>query len=498
VSAMGQMRALNALGYLSQVGAIASASGGSWLAVPWTFLPDTLGDTDLLGTYISDPATLGTSSGGAPGSNINDLPTTSALSPMTHLNFSAAGLSNSATGLFLDPWIAGARTWQVLIAERLLEPVGLWASGHEHLPIHFFIQDDSAGQAATALNGAGIPASFDVVRVANANAVTRPYYICTTSMKVTDNGGAPALAPVQATPWFTGVLGSNVGTDAQGASVGGGGVQSYAFNGRLREVSGTTASVEIKYALSLGDITGMSSAFFAETWELGAIVPKYECFPIASQEAAVGVNAFADGGNLENTSVNALLAYSDIDKILAFVNGGVAISISDDTLPVLIIDENIPPLFGFQPYQKGLGYQPYDVTADPVPAGTKKSGTVNKKWEMYRYNQAFSSSDFTALLAGMGSATTDGTFLQAGLKVQENAWFGIGGGRSVDIQWIQLTPSTAWRDLLTDDVGKAVDHKSGFPNISLTDTELHKDDINLMANYTGWVVSQLDISGWFS
>ncbi len=202
--------------------------------------------------------------------------------------------------------------------------------------------------------------------------------------------------------------------------------------------------------------------------------------------------------NLENTSVNALLAYSDIDKILAFVNGGVAISISDDTLPVLIIDENIPPLFGFQPYQKGLGYQPYDVTADPVPAGAEKSGTVNKKWEMYRYNQVFSSSDLTALLVGMDSATTDGAFLQAGLKVQENAWFGIGGSRSVDIQWIQLTQSTAWRDLLTDDVGKAVDHKSGFPNISLTDTELHKDDINLMANYTGWVVSQLDISGWFS
>src|SRR5262249_56908067 len=72
---------------------------------------------------------------------------------------------------------------------------------------------------------------------------------------------------------------------------------------------------------------------------------------------------FADGGNLDNTGIGGILAYTDIDKVIAFVNTEVPMTlgqfgVSDgkggfipDTN--IVVDESIPPLFGYQPYESG-------------------------------------------------------------------------------------------------------------------------------------------------
>jgi hypothetical protein len=36
---------------------------------------------------------------------------------------------------------------------------------------------------------------------------------------------------------------------------------------------------------------------------------------------------FADGGSLENTGINGVLAYADIDSVIAFVNSGMPIQL---------------------------------------------------------------------------------------------------------------------------------------------------------------------------
>src|SRR5260370_42415180 len=50
-----EMLQLNGASLLSQVKALSTVSGGSWLGVPFTFLPASIGDSNYLGTYV-DPS----------------------------------------------------------------------------------------------------------------------------------------------------------------------------------------------------------------------------------------------------------------------------------------------------------------------------------------------------------------------------------------------------------------------------------------------------------
>ena len=56
--------------------------------------------------------------------------------------------------------------------------------------------------------------------------------------------------------------------------------------------------------------------------DLQKLIPRYQYWPVldARPTAQPAPTEFADGGNLENTGVAALLAYSDIDQIIAFIN----------------------------------------------------------------------------------------------------------------------------------------------------------------------------------
>src|SRR5882724_5305964 len=56
---MGQLQALKHLGLLDKVRALSTVSGGSWLGVPFEFLPaDGVSDDAYLGPYTPDPGTL--------------------------------------------------------------------------------------------------------------------------------------------------------------------------------------------------------------------------------------------------------------------------------------------------------------------------------------------------------------------------------------------------------------------------------------------------------
>ena len=87
----------------------------------------------------------------------------------------------------------------------------------------------------------------------------------------TPKTGIELLAPVQATPFFTGIVGSPTGVDANGQTPGGGGVTSFAFNSIYVSSSGSGANETVTVAQlrqwSLTDIVGTSSAFYAEVLE---------------------------------------------------------------------------------------------------------------------------------------------------------------------------------------------------------------------------------------
>ena len=331
-------------------------------------------------------------------------------------------------------------------------------------------------------------------------------------MFVRDQDGNEVLAPVQATPFFTGIVGDLNVTDANGRRVGGGGVTSFAFNSGLKRVREDSVVVEQEHGWSLMDSTGTSSAFFAEKIEdilsdhdamqghaksfgskilgllsssmsaremrlaqglLGEItsvasnllksvlgdlldiIPEYKYWPVrdATPDTSLKATQFGDGGLLENTGVASLLAYEDIDSIISFVNALTRFELVPDGKGIIDAAGNEIPntnirLDGQNAYL--FGYQDYDPTTGwrLFPAD---STAINSKCRI------FDPSEFAPFLIGLWRASGSGSYqnppiFKQRLTVLPNPWFGIAGNRQVTMVWNYTERAQCWYDALQPDV----------------------------------------------
>jgi hypothetical protein len=245
--------------------------------------------------------------------------------------------------------------------------------------------------------------------------------------------------------------------------------------------------------------------------DLQEVIPCYSYWPVLDPQPGTlsRPNRFADGGNLENTGIAALLAYSDIDGIIAFINSSVplqpgAYGVADGHggfIPgtAIIIDDSIPPLFGYQPYGEGKsgneGYVPYDTGApgrDPIFAN----------------NQVFDQAAFPALLHGLWEASGRETYASPAvfsqrLSARPNLWFGITSAREVRVVWNYLGYVGNWAALFDHNkpvqaIIAAERAKNGFPNYSTLETNLSATQINLLANLAAWSVNAAEETRAFS
>jgi hypothetical protein len=191
---------------------------------------------------------------------------------------------------------------------------------------------------------------------------------------------------------------------------------------------------------------------------------------------------FADGGSLDNSGVASVLAYSDIQHLLVFTN--TSTPMTQDANGVIVVDESLPPLFGYQPYVQGRGYVLYQGAPSP-----------NKP--MFQNNQVFPSASFQELLDNLWSSSGKGTYqnpprYSQRLTTVSNAWFNVAAGRPVTVLWTYLERSQSWYDQLPPEVqnilGPFDNMLGGFPHYSTFDTELTATEVNLLANYTAWVI----------
>jgi hypothetical protein len=562
---MGQFRALkqltvNGAPVLGQVRALSTVSGGSWLGVPFIFLPPTAAsDNAYLGPYVADQSTLTPA-------ELAVLPAGNAGTPSTSPLFSIELLALEAFLLYEVLGVAPNMLWQTLIALHILAAHRLSSPTAKLTPDDTFTLNATT-QAASVTNPAANPPLNPAIVgeiidqfASGAARVTRPYLICNTSMFLDQNGVLP-LAPVQSGGLITGILGTPSGTDASGLPVGGGAITSFAFNSVFASDAAETATVAQARQWSLTDAVGASSAATAYAlqnqlaiWEknppefaaevvkfadellqwirshlpveqqnraraalqryatatgtvdlfalkfsfpnLQDLDPKYYYWsPAHAQTVQQPVpTGFADGGSLENTGINGMLAYSDIDSIIWFVNTEVPIrvgqfGVSDGQggfIPntQFIIDESIPPLFGYKPYEAGglgeyKGYVPY-------------TDTTNDDYSAYSSNQ------FPALLQGLAAAagacfTTNNAIFAQSLTVMPNAWFGITGGKTVRVVWCYLNFAQRWADLFASNpdvmaLVNAARTSSNFPHYNTLDTSLTATEVNLLSNLTCWAV----------
>jgi hypothetical protein len=127
--------------------------------------------------------------------------------------------------------------------------------------------------------------------------------------------------------------------------------------------------------------------------DLQKIIPHYQYWPVLDPEptAQPAPSEFADGGNLENTGIAALLAYSDIGSVIAFINSMTVMQaapygVADGHggfIPgtTVIVDDCLPPLFGYQPYEAGgaSGNQGYVLYGQGSPPTTRRSGRLSSR-----------------------------------------------------------------------------------------------------------------------
>jgi hypothetical protein len=390
------------------------------------------------------------------------------------------------------------------------------------------------------------------------------------------NTALELLAPVQITPFITGIFGVPSGEDPNGRKPGGGGVNTCGFNSAYVNTSSGIATIAQTRQWSLTDAVGTSSAFFAEVlqnlfqgwrrnpadlatvvarnadtilhWirtklpieargpaadllrlnahpllgqpllqatlsDLQKIIPSYQYWPVLDPQPSTQPipSQFADGGNLENTGIAALLAYSDIDSIIAFVNPMTVMQpgpygVADGHggfIPgtTIIVDACIPPLFGYQPYETGglganEGYVLYG------------QGSSNK-YPMYANNQVFESAAFPALLQGLWAASGSGSYARPAifsqlLAVRPNTWFGVTDAREVTVVWSYLSFVAEWEAQFVNNqsvraIIEVERSTNGFPNYSTLLTNLSATQINLLANLTAWSANEAErASGVFS
>ena len=232
-----------------------------------------------------------------------------------------------------------------------------------------------------------------------------------------------------------------------------------------------------------------------------AILPKYHYWSVNNTDPQADVldNVFADGGNLENTGISALLLYEDIDNIISFINSATPLASAEygiidylgQEIPGtrIIVDDQIPPLFGYQPYQDKLGYKLYSTDSHP-------------KGSLMQNNQIFSSQAFAELLQGLwqvsgnennpGSNQSAANYLQ-NLVTVENTWFGIKAGKQIKVLWIYNNFINDWYEQLSASVRQAIFNNDPsnyyhFPHYSTLDTQLTPTQINLLAAQTSWSV----------
>ncbi|HEV2741503.1 MAG TPA: hypothetical protein VGU66_23305 [Candidatus Elarobacter sp.] len=545
---------------LSRVKALSTVSGGSWLGVPFTFLDAATPDGNYLGTY-TDPGNLSVLA-------LMELPNGNAGANVTE-HFSLVALAIKAWVLYEFDGVPANMLWQTLMALHLLVPYDLFEAGPNMAPTSFFSYDDETlGKIRDA--NAGTPLEAEKANVvAQVPGRQRPYLVCNTALFVTvqDPGtpenGTSALAPVQCTPFFTGIVGLPNAVDINQRLAGGGGVTSFAFASSLASVSGDedhTVTVQQSRQWALADIVGTSSAAFAQTVhatlvdlatnpprfaaalamhgedavrliarsggdapsartfiasrvasarsgnvgildselaDFQALIPRYQYWPVRGATPAPNIapTDFADGGSLENSGIAAMLAYGDVDNLVAFID--TLTTLGQDSNGVIIVDDSIPPLFGYQPYDSTVkgGYAPYSTDTDQSSA----------TW-YYRFNQVFPSEGFAAVREGLWAASGGGSYRTAPIFSQplttvENAWFGVAPDKQVTVVWVYLEHAADWYDQLGFAEQLEVDAQTvlaGFPHYDTLNTELTPTQINLLANLVAWSVVNPNNVGTFT
>ena len=272
---MGQLRALkklqiNGSSLLGQVKALSTVSGGSWVGVPFLYLNETSSDDDYLNLYVEDQSRLVPSStaGHSLAETLNELPENNIGQGPAEVSFSPVALAISALLLYKFYKVPVDMLWQTLVGSHILKDYNLYDPGFwNKAPTSLYSYNQEILQQDVLANNPELQNKTAHLFVeTSTQRLHRPFLICNMSMFVNLPGTTEDfLVPVQATPFFTGIVGNPEGAlDANKQAVGGGGVTAFAFNSKVQDRDNLDVEITQQRSWALTDAVGVSSAFFAE------------------------------------------------------------------------------------------------------------------------------------------------------------------------------------------------------------------------------------------
>src|SRR5262249_54014356 len=159
----------------SQVNALLTVSGGSWVGVPFVYLPASTSDTTYLGGPYLDPQQLTPT-------ELGTLPDGSIGAQITH-DFTIEDMLLQAL-LLHGHGVPTDMLWQTVIGLHLLAPYGLFpVADAAATPTSFFTYNEATLEAIRRANPA-----LQQVTASLVSPRPRPYLVCNTAMFVTSGG----------------------------------------------------------------------------------------------------------------------------------------------------------------------------------------------------------------------------------------------------------------------------------------------------------------------
>lgn len=483
-AALGQARGLYAGGFLDLVGAISCVSGGTWFGTMFNYASPSLTDSQLLGPVI-DPGEITFN-------NINVIDPNCIASTLL-------SLTNSSILAWLTVFLAQTRFGGLprnRIYSRVLNAIMLTPFNLDSTYTLFSL-DQSAVQGIVANNPALTASNFYTMRP------DRPFFIA----------GATQVYPTDAnlimrhfeyTPLYVGTPQLFQRQGANGADIGGGYLQSFAFDSNTptpvpNRPNLVTVPTPNEYFL-LSDIMGSSGAAPGAILDcIGspAEFPEFSYWPaVQIGDEAATTYSFVDGGDLENTAIIPLLR-RQYPVILAFVNSEYPIGSTSDHC-VQGIDGQISRLFGRNPL------------CDSSPRSPCSVATCSQ-----HDTQVFPTAQFDALAEGLAACKANGqpTFFQDTYTIVEPNSFDIAGypdGGQVIVLWFYNDINLEWKNKLPPTIQSLLsstnptDYLVNFPNYATVFQNKASDgipelllltaqQINLLANM--WCYTMLGAGG---
>jgi len=472
--AWGQLLGLKTLKLDTKARYISSVSGGTWASSIYCFLPASISDEALLGSY-HPPATLSLDGANNP-FNVNNLDAYSfGQAPK------ALGLTTlSAWGAFYMWWYRKQKYnykwfWASVVAQYILAPFGLRAEGDQWW--------SSTHSFCLSLNYANghFPSKAPATDNFFFARPERPFVIMNDNiMESVANNANIVQLPNQATPVSAGAKGQT----PDGEIVGGGTMECYGYNSTLEQSSASSSPVDItiNQPYSLIDSVSTSSAFFAETLaryfdrtlkdrkHLSAIaqaakkhshkvdersllaelehdledlgeriekdlaefieketidpadfVPTYNYWPIGT-ESTNKATQYTDGGTLDNTGVIGILSQTDNGST---TQDPLYLVVFDNTdTPLQKIKDNIiagsqaAPLFGIDFNTDTGSYQPFTAQQqDPTSSTFMATSLI----QVFANNKSASGSHpFDDLVQGLYKTNSGGDEAVSNRENMEN------------------------------------------------------------------------------